>query len=246
MSSQELVKNVGARGLASFNEAADVFAHEAVVMGVQNGSYLSFSGRTGLWKIKGQDVDEGTCFAFHILHCQKGVRAWKNDKVVEQHWTPFVNGDPLPEELTDHWKNGKEKNSDGWQECIKIDIRDLEGGPQMDFTLPSDKPWRPVWRLIKEFGDKAKLNKDDAGQYKIPVIEIGSELVNGKSGNFFSPKLTIVDWITEADMADRVQEFVAAHGGDEVEEAEIVEEVAKTPPPAVSISRAPVRSGVRK
>jgi hypothetical protein len=247
MSGTDVMKVAADRGLLAFTEAADVFSNEAAAMGVQNGQYISFSGKTGRWAIKGQEVDPGTCFAFHMLACQKGWRAWKNEKPVEQIWSNFVNGEPLPAEkdLTNHWPNGKEHTTDGWQSVIKIDIRDLEGGPQMDLTLPSEKPWRPVWRLIKEFGDKAKLNRDDKGQYKIPVVEIGTEQVKGKSGTFFAPTFKIVDWLSEQDMAERVGEFLDANSPAEEVVEEVVEKVTEViPPPA----RAPTRTapGIRR
>lgn len=245
--STDLVKAAGEKGLMAFTDAADVFAHEAAMMGVQNGAYIAFSGKVGKWTIKGQDVDDGTCLAFNILHCQKGWRAWKNNKPVEQIWTPFVGGEPLPkkEELTDHWPAGKENVTDGWQEVIKIDVRDLEGGPQMDLTLPSEAPWRPVWRLIKEFGETAKLHRDEQGNYKIPIVEIGTTKVNGKSGSFYAPTFKIVDWVSEADMAERVQEYIEANG--ETETADTSSKTVVVEPVAVPQSAKPaVKMGQRK
>lgn len=218
--SNDLVKAAGEKGLAAFaGEVADVFAHEAAVMGVQNGAYVAFSGRDGKWTSQGQDIDDGTHLAFHIVHCQRGWRAWKDKKIVDQVWSPFIGGDPLPtqDELVDHWPNGK-PNGEGWESVIKIDVRDLEGGPQRDLVLKAEAPWRPVWRLLKDFGEKAKIHKDAEGNYKIPIVEIGSNRVDGKNGVFYSPILNIVDWVDEAEMAQRVQEYVDANDGAVVEE----------------------------
>lgn len=218
-----------ARGLAAFAGDSNPFLDDAQRVGADGAAYVAFSGNTGKWTFKSQEIDVGTVWAFDIFNAERGWIAWKNNKPVEKLMMPIIDinaSNPLPTEdqLTDHWDGlppGKRaKETDGWREVVTVMVRDLDGGPMMELTLPGSPGYRPINRLIKEFGGKVRMNLDDQGQPKLPLVEIGSESFDGRGGKKYAPILKLVDWISQGEL-----------DGIEIVEAEAEAEVAPPPPP---------------
>lgn len=221
-----LTKTNTGGGLAAFSGDNNPFLADAVRAGTDNGNtYISFSGNTGKWTFKGQEIDEGAVFAFDLMNAERGWIAWKGGKPVEKLMFSILNGDPIPDEstLTDHWDGvppGKRpKETDGWREIVSVMIRDLDGGPDMELSLPGSPGYRPINRLLKEFGSKVRMKMVD-GEYMVPLVEIGSESFDGKGGKKYAPILTLTDWISRQEL-DNIEISAPA-------EAEVVEEVVKT------------------
>lgn len=198
-----------ARGLSAFangdvDDIAARFNGRTDEIGVSSGMFLRFSGNTGEWSVKGEIVPPGTHFAFLILHAEEGWQCWYDNKPIKTLLNPVIDRVPVPtEDKLPPLPGPKKLETDGWRRVVKVQVRDLAGGPQMDLTLPAESPYRPIWRLIKEYGQKVRMNIDENRRPKIPVIEVGTEkFMSKKTGTHkFAPILTIAGWESEEDLA---------------------------------------------
>lgn len=230
--STAIAKTDTARGLAAFSGNSNPFLDDANRSGADAASaYIAFSGNTGKWTFKGQEIDVGTILAFDLWNAARGWIAWKNNKPVEKISVPILDNLPLPseDELTDHWDGApagkRPKETDGWREVVIVNVRNLDGGPPMELSLPGSPGYRPINRLIKEFGAKVRANIDDAGEPMIPLVEIDAESFDGRGGKKYAPILRLTDWMSRAEL-----DGIAVTEG--VEEA-----VAPAPAPAPAPAR---------
>lgn len=203
--SNELITKMASTGLAAFAGGTNAFEEYATDLGVASDSYLRFSGKTGVWDIKGQPVDPGSAFVFDIYKSLRGWQAWKSNKPIDHVWASIANRETLPtlEELPDHWMDlATKKSTDSWRMIIKVPVAEADGGPWMELSLPGEQAWRPINRLIKDYASKVKMYMDETGQPKLPIVEIDVEKKDGAQGVYYAPILTIVDWIAEDEMAE--------------------------------------------
>lgn len=239
--STELISRAQSAGLsvlANGNALLDAANKE----GVSNGALLRHSGITGQWMFKGQPVDVGATFIFDVWKVRAQWMAWKANKPIEQHNATITNGEHLPElvDLPDHW-GGNPQNSDGWVKNLVFDIVDADTGEVGECSLKGDQPWRPAWKLVKEFGEKVKVHLDDQGAPMLAIVEIGDSTFKAKSGQMLhSPTLKLVDWITQAEV-DEIT--VASEGEDASDEAP--EEVPLPETKVTARPAAAVRTGRR-
>ena len=207
MSDNALVPLDKEAAIAAFNGDDNPFTQDAAEHGVTDAGRLSFSGNTGNWKAGNDPVEAGSQYVFNCMEASRGWMAWKNNKPVAYHWASVVKREKLPDvsELADHWegvpKGKRPKETDGWSYVVRIPVRDLVGGPQLEITLPGEPSYRPINKLLLAYGQNMKFHLDpNTKRYKMPIVEIDSESFDGKGGTKYAPILTIVDWISEDEM----------------------------------------------
>lgn len=243
--SNELAK-AAATGLAAFSGNANPFTKAADHAGVGTGAQrLNFNGRNGGWFVGREVLEDGTTLAFDMLNAKWVWTAWKGKRPVETLTYSILNGElPPPEEtLENHWLDGK-KNTDGWAKGIIVKVIEIETGATYETTLKAETPYRPVMRLLREFGEKVKATEDDNGEYGVPLIEIGTTSFETKSGDtVYAPVLNLVGWVTRSDLDDITEAAERAEAGDLGSYEEEVQ-VARKAAPAASAKPA-LRIGKR-
>lgn len=200
----DLVNKAAATGLSAFLSAAgnNPFTSLATEYNVPTGAFLKFSGNTGEFSYKGQVIEHGSVFAFNMMEMRKGWICWKDGKAQEQHMVRVLSAERVLEkdELTDH---GPYKEGEGWAEQIGVTIRDLEGGDQLELNLSSKGGRNALIRLANEYGTKARMNLDDNGDPKVPLVEVSAQSFKSKlaAGTKWAPQFKIVQWMTMDELA---------------------------------------------
>lgn len=215
-----LATTTGGRGLTAFAGGVNPFKQAADDAGVSSGKRLNFNGKTGGWSIGQSPVDDGTVLAFDLWNAKYVWTAWKSKKPVESRMYSIVNGEvpPNADQLPDHWIGGK-KNSEGWQLGILVKVVDPDVGDELETTLKADNPWRPILKMLAEYGTKMKANMDEEGNFKIPLITIGTTSFETKDGDtVYAPTLELTDWISIAEMDTIREASETAAAGEYVEE----------------------------
>lgn len=220
-------------GLAAFATAANPFTNRAREIGVQDGAYLRLNGKTGEFVTSSGDaLAYGTQLAFMLMHAKlawQGFDKADNDKLVKGPAVSLLSMQPLPE--PDRKANPDVK----WQQVMQVLVRTLDGEPQMLLTAKAEKPTREIWRLVKAYGAKMGQNIDETGKNKIPIVAISARphemtvddetaplLSTGKRPKIkitvYFEKYEIVDWASEAELAEMVAEAEEAAGGASTEQ----------------------------
>lgn len=199
----DLVNKAAETGLAAFLSGGhNPFTALATEYNVPTGAFLKFSGNTGEYSNKNQPVEHGTSFAFNMMEMRKGWICWKDGKAQEQHMVRVMSHDRVMDQadLTDH---GPYKEGEGWQEQIGVQVRDLEGGEQLEFNLSSKGGRGALIRLADQYGTRARMNLDDDGNAKIPIVEVSAQSFTSKlaAGKKWAPVFKIVDWMTVAELS---------------------------------------------
>jgi hypothetical protein len=210
--SKDLVEQVAATGIVAYASQHNAFTDYAQEVGVSSGAYISFNGDTGVWADgKRQLIEPGTALVFDIENALRGWIGWKSRKPIHTLLVPFLGNEKparkeeLPEIVIEPG------TTDGWREVIRLPVYFAEGSPAYDLTLPSETPWRPINRLVKDFGERARFNLDDDQRWKVPLVEIGSESFQTKQGaTKYAPVLKIVDWMPRREL----DELIAVSGGE--------------------------------
>lgn len=221
MTNNALVKPAagGLAAIASGALAAFATATTSAGMSGTVGKRLTHSGKTGEWKCAGQPVDVGKTYIFDMLGVRQQWMAWKDSRPVHNITEKLIGGAPLPaeEDLPDFW-NGRPKGSDGWQKNLVYDIYDPETGETFEVTLKADSEYRPACRLNKEFATKGATRIDENGDPPLPVVEIGDSTFFSKAANenLHAPVLTIVEWMSRAEVDAILDQVAEAEGEPEV------------------------------
>jgi len=203
--SQDLVSQAAAGGLGALMDPLNnPFLAHAEELGVKGGAYLRHNGNSGQWTTVGQTpVDDGSLWAFNLLHAERGYQGWGDGKLIDEVWVSIMSRQPLPD-VSQLQVIQKKKESDGWRLSVKVPVRSVDGGPQCDMVMKADTAYRPINRLLKEFGQQVALNIDPKTKRpKIPIVEIGSEGFEVKGvGTKHAPTFKIVEWRTEEELAE--------------------------------------------
>lgn len=173
------------------------FTALATEYNVPTGAFLKFSGNTGEFQYKGQTIEHGSVFAFNMTEMRKGWICWKDSKPVDQKMSLVLSTERVPDkhELPDH---GPYKEGEGWAEQIGVPVRDLEGGEQLEINLSNISGRNALIRLASDYGTKVRMNIDDKGQPKIPLVEVSASSFTSKNfpGTKWAPQFKIVDWMS--------------------------------------------------
>lgn len=233
--------------LAVYKDGNNPFTQQARAEGVSDGVYVRFNGNSGEYIVTGSNditLRHGDQLAFLMYHIKLAWLGFNSDnKPFRGPEVSLVTGaalpDPDPADFPDDIR---------WNKVALVTVRLLDGSPQMILSAKAEKPTRPIWRLIKEFGEKMGKNVDPVtGQNKIPIVEIGGrsfqidveEEVNGKKVKMKATKwgdtYKIVDWATEAEMAEAIEANAVEadarqDAADEAQQAQQEQEIIPPPP----------------
>jgi hypothetical protein len=198
----DLVNKAAETGLSFLAGGQNPFTALATEYNVPTGAFLKFSGNTGEFSYKGQPIEHGTVFAFNMMEMRKGWICWKDGKAQEQHMVRVMSSDRVMDQcdLTDH---GPYKEGEGWQEQIGVPVRDLEGGDQLELNVSSKGGRNALIRLASDYGTKVRMNIDEEGNPKIPLVEVSAQSFVSKlaAGKKWAPIFKIVDWMPAAELA---------------------------------------------
>lgn len=244
------VANHQQQALAIFAGGGNPFTASAKDAGVTDGVFGRFNGNTGDFIVGDGTLEPGTPCAFAFLDAKQVWLGFDEDN--KPHRGPevlFLNGQVLPEP--------EKILGVRWNKQIVVPLITMDGD-QILYSSKADKPTRPIWRLIKQFGELMGRNRSEDGKFKVPVIELNSrpfemtieELQNDGSKRKikvtkYAEDFKIVSWMDEDELTELVVGAAAEEAPEtvinHVEEAEIIlpTKVASTPAPAVSGARRP-------
>jgi hypothetical protein len=204
------------------------FAALGSEMGVPTGAILKFSGNTGAWTYKNEEIDNGTLLAFDIMNMRKGWVCWKGGKPVEKFVSRVMDRAPIrdKESLPDY---GPYKEGEGWSECIEVPVKSIDTGEEMEISLSSRGGVSALARLASEFGTKVRMNIDASGSPKIPLVTIDSISFESQKavGKKWAPVFKIVEWATADEL---LAQSMAVD--EELSEEPVAVEPAPAPAPA--------------
>jgi len=184
----------------------DPFASYSKEKEVSRGrKFLRFSGNTGVWTVGDDTVSPDTPFVFNVFEAKRGVLGWSNGKPIHKLMYPIISGKkPPPESMRPELLITKQ--TDGWKENVIIDVRDVDMVyPQMELTLAAEHGGRPINWLIDEFAAESKKRRQPNGRPFVPVVEVNSATMDTPGGIKYKPVLTVVDWMTDEDLAELAQ-----------------------------------------
>lgn len=201
--SNDLVKQAANTGLSFLAGGANPFSSMMAEYNVPSGAFLKFSGNTGQFTYKGQIIEHGSTFAFNMIEMKRGWVCWKDKKVADQHMVRVLSNDQPPEfsELKDY---GPYREGEGWSEQVGVPVRDLEGGEQLEMNLSSIGGRNALVRLADEFGQKVRMNMDEEGNPKVPIVEITAQSFESQkaAGTKWAPIFKIVDWMSVEELSE--------------------------------------------
>lgn len=219
----------------------DPYADAGDDMGGSNAKYLKFNANSGEFTFgaEAEELEEGTKLAVKMRTFRRGWICWKDEAVVEEIMVKVEEGRPPSlSELPDHGPYVvTETRKDGWSEQAAVDFLDPATGDEYTFKLSSKSGLRALGTLLKDYG---KVYKSKPGQ--LPVIEIGSEGWMPKvkaHGKKYSPKLRIVDWLDESELASANGESASDYEQGEATEGETEQVETQTPAPVTQKAAAP-------
>lgn len=238
----------------------DPYAAAANALGGSDAKYLKFNGNSGEYT-HGKEQDElphGSKLAVNMAQFRRGWICWKEGNVVQEIMVPVSEGlPPSQSDLPDHGPYVvTAEQKDGWSEQAAIDLRDITTGAEYTLKVTSKSGLRGLGTLLKDFIKAYKAHPDE-----LPVVELGSSTFMPKQKSFgkkHAPKLTIVEWVNEAELLGRFGDDAGGYeedegaGEGEVEGGEeaTVEATPEAPPPpkptAASLGKAAGGPRVRK
>ena len=193
-------------GVAAFTGGNNPFVNYGNEAGAF-GSFMKFSGNTGEYTYGAQNetLELGTQLVVNMLEMQRGWVCWIGGKPFDTIMHRLLDDVPLlaEEDLPDYTAKYVDDEEDGWSQQVSVPMALLDDGSELEFKISSVSGIRAMQKLAKEFGTKCQLNVDKDGNFKMPVIEIGSDQfeLKKKKGVFkYAPTFKIVDWLSIAEM----------------------------------------------
>lgn len=191
--------------LAMLNNAPDsVLEDLGSELGVKSGSYLKFSGKSGFYTFNGKVVEHGSVVAFNFFETTKGFVCYADDSVRHRFEEKVLGGKalPTPDDL-EALDNGPFGEGEGWKPNMAFQVRFLDTGEQATLSFASGGGVRAAQALFKDWYLKAKMELDDNGEPKVPLVELHADEKKLKkgSGSYWVPKIKIVEWVPAAELA---------------------------------------------
>jgi len=173
--------------------------------------YVYFSGKSGdlTFGQDRNDLDTEEGFILLTPTISKGWVCWKESAVVGRvKWSAFRPDTAVSEtDLDDH---NVTRPQDGWRASTGFEFIGSDG-KQYSFETSTKSGRGSVKKLVEEVIGRSPK------EAPIAVFTFGKEKFLAQGEWNFKPKLSIVEWITEEEAADRL-------ASDEVDEEEIVDE----------------------
>ena len=153
-------------------------------------SFMSFSGKRGLYKIgvDGRQPGEEEPFLVAIPLFELGYICWKGGKPVAKRLAKITQPkiqEPDPEEFGPF-----ENNKDGWSKARSITVRSLQHDEQCYFSNNSKSGVANMSDLQRDVLERMK-----SGQPCWPIITFGMSEFTAKDNTNFKPDFDIIKWI---------------------------------------------------
>ena len=184
-----------------------------------NTIFVKFKGSNGDF-LAGQDEDEiahGTCFAGDVMNAKFSWAFWWDGEVLEtldyhvvesptaydnepDHLPKDYDGDMSLEEIREMQADRSNTFMDGWTCQGVVNLRGIDGDTE-EYTLKLNAgvALKAFRAMLSSFG---RVFMQKPGQ--LPIIELDARSYKSKNktvGTRYAPKLTIVDWRTEEELA---------------------------------------------
>lgn len=232
-----LVEQARSSGVLALLDTDNPFVQLADAAG-SGGEILKFSGNTGEFTYKGTVFEHGTQLVFNMANSMHGYVCWKGGKLIDRHFTPIISREPVPaiSDLPDH---GPYKESEGWKDAFMVKVFDMETQTELEHTVSNISGCNAMRALIKDFGSKVRLNVDETGMPKSPIVEISANSFESPKSptKKWAPAYKIQDWISIAEMdaylnieentaaQAKVEASIAAERADDAAEAAALAEL---------------------
>uniref|UniRef100_A0AB74UKZ7 Uncharacterized protein n=1 Tax=Caulobacter phage BL57 TaxID=3348355 RepID=A0AB74UKZ7_9VIRU len=165
-------------------------------------AFMKFDGNDGTFSYGAEDepLKLGTEMAANLLSYKRGWVIWKDGKVVYEEMVGIKEGpQPTKGSLPDHGPYGDE---DGPVEQYTMDLRLIdEPYVEMVFQANNVSKRRALAAFLKDFGNSFRNHPGE-----VPIIALDSNEFEGKTKGGrkvtkYAPKLKIVRWMSETDLA---------------------------------------------
>ena len=226
----------GGNALANYS-GSDPYAAAAREMGggQGQGSYLSFSGKSGRYSVKQTEIQSDQRFVFHPDDTERGAICWVSGKVIAETMVNIMSGQVAP--TADKMEKGQSygpyrqvaqgDQPDGWIDQASIHLTHADTGEEYIFKTTSKSGNLAIANLLAEYGKKRMFN---AG--KMPVVTNASTQFKPKDKNYYvyAPSLKIVEWLDEQEIVqggapeDYEQGYAELDQAGQVEDATHVEQ----------------------
>lgn len=159
-------------------------------------SYMSFSGKRGLYKvgIEGRAPGESEPFLVAIPLFKTGYICWKGGRPVDKRMAGPRDPRIAEPDMNEHGPFN-EKNGEGWSKARSMAARSLENGEEIEFTVNTKSGVAVIADLHKEIRDRLR-ETDEVW----PVITFGMEEFEAQGNRNFKPTLNVIAWLTSKDI----------------------------------------------
>lgn len=194
-------------------------------------SYMSFSGKKGVYKIgtEGRKPSEDEPFLVATPMFATGWICWKGGKPVSKRFATMR--EPKIPQPSDTEFGPFDKDGDGWYQAKSMVMRSMENGEQVEFSINSKSGVAAISEL-----QKAILERMTQGLASWAVITLGSEEFESQGYKNDKPVLKVVGWLD----TDQIKRWK-----DDFDPQELLEEMEYTGD-VKQEKKAPARVGQRK
>jgi hypothetical protein len=134
--------------------------------GVSDGAFGRFNGNTGEYIIDNAELPAGFDAAIELIHAKQTWLGFDIDnRPVRGPEVTIVSGAALPDP--------EAKPDVRWNKQIVVPIV-LMDGRRILYSSKADKPTRPMWKLVRQFGGLMGRNRLADGRFKVPVVTMGA------------------------------------------------------------------------
>lgn len=211
------------------------------------GDYLQISGKTGIITY-GKDEKElpaGSELAVNMKTFAQGWIYWRSEKVLSELMAkPFDGEIALQEgELPD--VGPALDDDERWNKQASVEMRLLDGGQDLTFKVSSWGGVSAMQKLLSDYVKELPQKGDDAVMI-ISIEAVGRMAKEKKYGKVYAPVFTILEWTTEAALAEA---YPDAKGADDASayvapaakqiEAKVETQKVETPAATAPVADAP-------
>lgn len=204
MNTQVATRKVGS--VAAALAAAQSFAQSGI-------TFLQISGKTGIITY-GQDDKElpaGTELAVNMKSFAQGWIYWRDEKVLQEVMAKPFNGEVALQEAELPDVGPPVDEDERWNKQASVEMKNLDGGEDFLFKISSWGGVNAMQKLLTDYVKELPQKGDDA-VIIITIESVGRIAKEKKYGKVYAPVFTIVEWTTEAKLAEA---FPQGNGADD-------------------------------
>jgi hypothetical protein len=196
----EVVKNKS-QMMAAALSAAQSFAKSG------GGDYLQISGKTGIitYGKENTELPAGAELAVNMKTFSQGWIYWRDEKVLQELMAKPFEGEIALQESQLPDVGPPSDTDERWNRQASVEMKILDGGHDVTFKVSS---WGGVSAMQKLFAEYVK-DMTQKGDDAVIIVSIDSEgrlAKEKKYGKIYAPVFTIVEWTTEAKLAEAFPE----------------------------------------